>query len=74
MGTVLGVTAGFGLMLWAVVWLAKASGKKAAQLEALKNAAEKAAQEWENLYAVQNHVHQLAVDDVRRRLQHLPRK
>lgn len=59
----------FGLMLWAVVALAKTSGKKAAQLDALKAEIEQAAKEQERANEIRNRVNNMSVSDVRRRLQ-----
>ena len=64
----------FGLMLWAVVALAKTSGKKAAQLDALKAETEQAAKEQERANKIIDRVDRMSVDDVRERLRRLSDK
>lgn len=70
----IGGIAGFGLFLWAVIAQAKAAGKKAAQLEALKTEAERIAKEQERANAINDTVDRMPADAVRQRLQNVGRK
>lgn len=70
----IGCVCGLGLMLWAVIALAKNSGRNAARLEALKQEAIRQAQEQEACHEVKNRVYHLPVSAVRKRLQNLARK
>lgn len=70
----IGCVCGLGLMLWAVIALAKNSGRNAARLEALKQEAIRQAQEQEVCHEVKNRVYHLPVSAVRKRLQNLARK
>lgn len=70
----IGGVAGFGLILGAVISLAKSAGKKAAWLDALKQEAERTAKEQERANAIHESVDNMAVDTVRERLQNLARK
>lgn len=70
----IGGVAGFGLILWAVISLAKSAGKKAAQLDALKQEAERSAKEQERANAINDSVDSMSADDVRKRLQDLASK
>lgn len=74
MGLTLGAVAAFGLMLWAVIALAKNSGRTAARLEAVQAAAERTEKEQERKNAIQDGVNRLPIADVRRRLQNLSGK
>ena len=73
-GLTLGAVAAFGLMLWAVIALAKSVGKKTARLDALQAAAERTEKEQERKNAIQDGVNHLPIADVRRRLQNLSGK
>lgn len=70
----IGGVAGFGLILGAVISLAKSAGKKAALLDALKQEAERTAKEQDRANAIHESVDNMAVDTVRERLQNLARK
>ncbi len=70
----IGGVAGFGLILGAVISLAKSAGKKAAWLDALKQEAERTAKEQERANAIHESVDNMDVDTVRERLQNLARK
>lgn len=70
----MGAVAALGLVLWAVIALAKNSGRNAARLEALKQEAERTAKEQERANAIHDSVDNLLIDDVRERLQNLERK
>ena len=70
----IGGVAGFGLILGAVISLAKSAGKKAAWLDALKQEAERTAKEQERANAIHESVDNMDVDTVRDRLQNLARK
>lgn len=74
MWTALGVVAGFGLMLWAVIALAKNSGRAAAQLDMLQTQAQQTVQEQEQANALKDTINRLPIDAVRRRLQNLSGK
>ena len=74
MWTALCGVCGFGLMLWAVIVLARNSGKKTAQLDALKDAVKQTAQEQERLNEIKNSIYHMPVGDVRGRLQNLERQ
>lgn len=69
MWAVLGGLCGFALMLGALVWLAKNSGQKAAQLDACKKQVKQQAKEQERAYAIKNAVFHLPIAAVRKRLQ-----
>ncbi|WP_428074473.1 hypothetical protein [Candidatus Avelusimicrobium aviculae] len=70
----IGAVAALGLVLWAVIALAKNSGRNAARLEALKQEAERTAKEQERANAIHDSVDNLLIDDVRERLQNVARK
>ena len=70
----IGAVAALGLVLWAVIALAKNSGRNAARLEALNQAAERTAKEQERANAIHDSVDNLLIDDVRKRLQNVARK
>lgn len=70
----MGAVAALGLVLWAVIALAKNSGRNAARLDALKQEAERTAKEQERANAIHDSVDNLLIDDVRRRLQNVARK
>ncbi len=70
----IGAVAALGLVLWAVIALAKNSGRNAARLEALKQEAERTAKEQERANAIHDSVDNLLIDDVRKRLQNVARK
>lgn len=70
----IGGVVSFGLILWAVISLAKSAGKKTAQLDALKQEAERIAKEQEKANAINDTVDRMPIDDVRQRLQDLGRK
>lgn len=70
----IGAVAALGLVLWAVIALAKHSGRNAARLEALKQEAERTAKEQERANAIHDSVDNLLIDDVRERLQNVARK
>lgn len=70
----IGAVAALGLVLWAVIALAKNSGRNAARLEALKQEAERTAKEQERANAIHDSVDNLLIDDVRERLQNVERK
>lgn len=70
----IGCVCGLGLVLWAVIALAKNSGRNAARLEALKQEAERTAKEQERANAIHDSVDNLLIDDVRERLQNVARK
>lgn len=70
----IGAVAALGLVLWAVIALAKNSGRNAARLDALKQEAERTAKEQERANAIHDSVDNLLIDDVRRRLQNVARK
>lgn len=70
----IGAVAALGLVLWAVIALAKNSGRNAARLEALKQEAERTAKEQERANAIHDSVNNLPIDDVRERLQNVARK
>lgn len=70
----IGAVAALGLVLWAVIALAKNSGRNAARLEALKQEAERTAKEQERANAIHDSVDNLPIDDVRERLQNVARK
>lgn len=70
----IGGVAGFGLILWAVISLAKSAGKNTAQLNALKQEAERIAKEQERANAINDTVDRMSADDVRQRLQNVGRK
>ena len=67
----IGAVAALGLVLWAVIALAKNSGRNAARLDALKQEAERTAKEQERANAIHDSVDNLLIDDVRRRLQNV---
>lgn len=70
----IGAVAALGLVLWAVIALAKNSGRNAARLEALKQEVERTAKEQERANAIHDSVDNLLIDDVRERLQNVARK
>lgn len=70
----IGAVAALGLVLWAVIALAKHSGRNAARLEALKQEVERTEKEQERANAIHDSVDNLLIDDVRRRLQNVARK
>lgn len=74
MWAAIGCVAGFGLLLWAVIALAKQSGRNAARLEALKQEAQRTAKEQERRNAINDSVDNMPINDVRGRLQNLERK
>lgn len=67
----IGAVAALGLVLWAVIALAKNSGRNAARLDALKQEAERTEKEQERANAIHDSVDNLLIDDVRKRLQNL---
>ena len=65
----IGGICGFGLLLGAALWLAKNNGKKAAQLDILKEKAKRVAEEQERAHEIENNVNDMSISNVRRRLQ-----
>lgn len=65
---------GFGGLLWAVIALSKNYGRAAAQTEALKAEAQRAAKEQERANKIIDSVDRMSDDDVRKRLQNVGRK
>lgn len=74
MWTAIACIAGFGGLLWAVIALSKNYGRAAAQTEALKAEAKRAAKEQERANKIMDSVDRMSVDDVRERLRRLSDK
>ena len=74
MWTAIACIAGFGGLLWAVIALSKNYGRAAAQTEALKAEAQRAAKEQERATKIIDSVDRMSDDDVRKRLQNVGRK
>ena len=74
MWTAIACVLGFGGLLWAVIALSKNYGRAAAQTEALKAEAQRAAKEQERANKIIDSVDRMSVDDVRQRLQNVGRK
>ena len=71
MWTAIACTLGFGALLWAVITLSKNYGRAAAQTEALKAEAQRAAEEQERANKIIDSVDSMHIDDVRHRLREL---
>ena len=71
MWTAIACIAGFGGLLWAVIALSKNYGRAAAQTEALKAEAKRAAREQERANKIIDSVDHMSVDDMRKRLRDL---
>lgn len=71
MWTAIARTLGFGGLLWAVIALSKNYGRAAAQAEALKAEAKRAAREQERANKIIDSVDHMSVDDMRKRLRDL---
>ena len=71
MWTAIACIAGFGGLLWAVIALSKNYGRAAAQTEALKAEAQRAAKEQERANKIMDSVDRMSADDVRKRLRDL---
>lgn len=74
MWTAIACVVGFGGLLWAVIALSKNYGRAAAQTEALKAEAQRAAKEQERANKIIDSVERMSADDVRQRLQNVGRK
>lgn len=74
MWTAIAGVLGFGGLLWAVIALSKNYGRAAAQAEALKTEAKRAAKEQERANKIFDSVDSMHVDDVRERLRRLSDK
>lgn len=74
MWTAIACIAGFGGLLWAVIALSKNYGRAAAQAEALKAEAKRAAKEQERANKIIDSVDRMHIDDVRERLRRLSDK
>ena len=74
MWTAIAGIAGFGALLWAVIAQSKNYGRAAAQTEALKAEAKRAAKEQERANKIIDSVDRMSVDDVRERLRRLSDK
>ena len=74
MWTAIACVLGFGGLLWAVIALSKNYGRAAAQTEALKAEAQRAAKEQERATKIIDSVDRMSDDDVRKRLQNVGRK
>lgn len=68
MWTAIACVLGFGGLLWAVIALSKNYGRAAAQTEALKAEAKRAAKEQERANKIIDRVDRMHIDDVRERL------
>ena len=73
MWTAIACIAGFGGLLWAVIALSKNYGRAAAQTEALKAEAQRAAKEQERANKIIDSVDRMSADDVRKRLRDISR-
>ena len=73
MTTQLILIGGFALLLGVVVLLASKSGSKAAQLESLKAEIKKQAEAQARAQKILNNVSNMPADNVRKRLQDVPR-
>ena len=71
MWTAIACIAGFGGLLWAVIALSKNYGRAAAQTEALKAEAKRAAKEQERANKIIDSVDRMSTDSVRQRLRDL---
>ena len=71
MWTAIACTLGFGGLLWAVIAMSKNYGRAAAQTEALKAEAKRAAKEQERANKIIDSVGRMSADDVRKRLRDL---
>ena len=74
MWTAIACVVGFGGLLWAVIALSKNYGRAAAQTEALKAEAQRAAKEQERANKIIDSVDRMSADDVRKRLRCLSDK
>ena len=73
MWTAIACIAGFGGLLWAVIALSKNYGRAAAQTEALKAEAQRAAKEQERANKNIDSVDRMSTDSVRQRLRDISR-
>ena len=71
MWTAIACVVGFGGLLWAVIAMSKNYGRAAAQTEALKAEAKRAAKEQERANKIIDSVGRMSADDVRKRLRDL---
>lgn len=71
MWTAIACALGFGALLWAVIAQSKNYGRAAAQAEALKAEAKRAAREQERANKIIDSVDHMSVDDMRKRLRDL---
>ena len=71
MWTAIACVLGFGALLWAVIAQSKNYGRAAAQAEALKAEAKRAAREQERANKIIDSVDHMSVDDMRKRLRDL---
>ena len=71
MWTAIACILGFGGLLWAVIALSKNYGRAAAQTEALKAEANRAAEEQERANKIMDSVDRMSADAVRQRLRDL---
>lgn len=71
MWTAIACTLGFGGLLWAVIALSKNYGRAAAQTEALKAEAQRAAKEQERANKIMDSVDRMSADAVRQRLRNI---